>query len=146
MGVECRTTLFSNYAEANCPSADKKLPTLCIGAGRPAADSEARAGPWWSLMFEISESQYKPVEWQRTVQVGSRTWPKVVLDTIQGAINTKLITPDVEIVSAYHRRCATLFLSWYATHTDDSPFIGSHVTSDFFKDKLYIGSLKKSFD
>lgn len=106
-----RTTLFSNYAKDNCPDASTKLPTVCVGAGHMPQDTEPKEGPWWSLMFEISESQYKPVEWQRTVQIGTQQWPKVVLDTIQGAINTRLIPPNAEIVSAYHRRCASPHLS-----------------------------------
>lgn len=31
-------------------------------------------------------------------------WPKVVLDTLDGAINTKLVQKDDQIVSLYHRR------------------------------------------
>lgn len=57
-------------------------------------------------MFEISESQYKPVEWRETVELGGKTWPKVVLDTLQGALSTQLIRDTDEIVSIYHRRCA----------------------------------------
>jgi hypothetical protein len=55
-------------------------------------------------MFEVSESQYKPVEWRETVKIGGRMWPKVVLDTLHGALNTKLIRHTDEIVSIYHRR------------------------------------------
>ena len=75
-----RCTVFSHYAEANSPSADKKLPTLRRGdksLGK-ADDSTPSAGPYWSLMFEVSESaKYKPVD--------SAT---IVEETIQGAINT----------------------------------------------------------
>ncbi len=61
-------------------------------------------GPYWSLMFEVSESaQFKPVD-QSPVTVGGATWPAVVRDTIVGAINTKLIQPSDQIVSIYHRR------------------------------------------
>lgn len=60
-------------------------------------------------MFEISESQYKPVEWRETVQIGGKTWPKVVLDTLQGALNTQLIRETDEIVSIYHRRCVSAY-------------------------------------
>ena len=50
----CRATVFSHYAETNCPGADAKLPTLCTGDGAPVADTQAAAqtGPYWSLMFE----------------------------------------------------------------------------------------------
>jgi hypothetical protein len=53
--------VFSNYAEANCPSEGSNLPTLCMGDGSDADDASAKPGPYWSLMFEISESNYKPV-------------------------------------------------------------------------------------
>jgi uncharacterized protein affecting Mg2+/Co2+ transport len=32
-----------------------------------------QAGPYWSLMFEVSESQFKPVN-QEPVQLGGKTW------------------------------------------------------------------------
>lgn len=74
-----RATVFSNYAAANCPAADAALPTLCMGDGRdPAADADAiqaGVGPYWSLMFEVSESSYRPVN-QELVQLGraARNW------------------------------------------------------------------------
>lgn len=57
-----RTTVFSHYAEANCPAPGTALPTLCLADGSAPADGAAAPGPYWSLMFEISESQYKPVK------------------------------------------------------------------------------------
>lgn len=72
-----RTTVFSNYSAANCPAAATTLPTLCMGDGSaPAAHSaEQAAGPYWSLMFEVTESQYKPVN-QEPVTLGGAagTW------------------------------------------------------------------------
>ena len=68
----------------------------------------AAAGPYWSLMFEISESQYKPVEWRAKVQLGGKEWPKIVYETLQGAINTQLMTHSNEVVSIYHRRYGRL--------------------------------------
>lgn len=53
--------MFSNYAESNCPKEGAKLPTLCKGDCSDPANSDAQEGPYWSLMFEISESNYKPV-------------------------------------------------------------------------------------
>ena len=54
-------------------------------------------------MFEVSESaEFKPVD-QSPVTVGGKQWPALVRDTIQGAINTKLISSADEIVSIYHR-------------------------------------------
>lgn len=102
-----RCTIFSNYAEKNCPDKGNKLPTLCMGDGSDVPDNLKgdREGPWWSLMFEVSESEKKHVN-QEQVKLGGTagTWPDVVRDTIMGAINTKLTTADCEIVSVYHRR------------------------------------------
>jgi hypothetical protein len=87
-----RATVFSHYAEANCPAADALLPTLRTAEGGEGSD-EAKAGPYFSLMFEVSESIRKPVD-----------LAKIVEETIQGAINVNLCSPDAEIVSIYHRR------------------------------------------
>lgn len=96
--------MFSHYAEANCPSPDVALPTLCTGDGGavPAAAAPS-AGPYWSLMFEVSESFMKPVA-QDPVTVGGATWPRVVLDCLNGAIATGLMTGADQVVSLYHRR------------------------------------------
>ena len=78
----------------NVPPAEKTLPTLHMGNGDAPPDSTAKPGPYWSLMFEVSESaKYKPVDVENMIR-----------DTIIGAINTKLIQPTDEIVSTYHRR------------------------------------------
>jgi hypothetical protein len=90
-----RATVFSNYAEGNCPALDARLPTLCRAGGgdastpacsdaaaRPtssegaaASASRALTGPYWSLMFEVSESELKPVDCT-PVRLGtsSSTW------------------------------------------------------------------------
>ncbi|KAL6746416.1 hypothetical protein V8C86DRAFT_1820555 [Haematococcus lacustris] len=100
-----RCTVFSNYAVSNCPDASAALPTLVLGDGSAPADAEAKAGPYWSLMFEVSESQYKPVNLQDVKLAGAAgTWPAVVEDTIKGALATQLIASGNEIVSIYHRR------------------------------------------
>eukprot|EP01026_Neomeris_dumetosa_P049315 TRINITY_DN4291_c0_g3_i1.p4 TRINITY_DN4291_c0_g3~~TRINITY_DN4291_c0_g3_i1.p4 ORF type:complete len:132 (-),score=6.04 TRINITY_DN4291_c0_g3_i1:406-768(-) len=67
-----RTTVFSNYAKKNCPSDDTLLPTLCQGDGSDPVKNGTmqQSGPYWSLMFEISESQYKPVDWKTSVKLG----------------------------------------------------------------------------
>ncbi|KAI8470924.1 MAG: hypothetical protein J3K34DRAFT_520970 [Monoraphidium minutum] len=101
-----RATIFSNYAEANCPPASARLPTLCTGDGRGAAGEGGGGGgegPYWSLMFEISESDAKPVG-QAPVPLAGGTWPEVVRETLAGAVATRLIGPDDEVVSLYHRR------------------------------------------
>ena len=56
-------------------------------------------------MFEISESDYKPVA-QDEVKLGGTggSWPRIVLDTLLGSVATQLTAPGDEIVSIYHRR------------------------------------------
>jgi protoporphyrinogen oxidase len=102
-----RVTVFSHYAEENCPATDVALPTLCRadGGDPPAGSDAATPGPYWSLMFEISESSQKPVA-QDSVAIGGAAgaWPRVVLDTLAGAVATKLVAPGDEVVSVYHRR------------------------------------------
>lgn len=89
-----RCTVFSHYAEANSPAKDIRLPTLRHGdVNQPVSDTSAKEGPYWSLMFEVSESDYKKVNYDTIVQ-----------DTIQGAVNTKMISGTDEIVSIYYRR------------------------------------------
>jgi hypothetical protein len=46
----------------------------------------------WSLMLEVSQSQFKPVDEANLVR-----------DCIQGLINTSQLLPTDEIVSIYHR-------------------------------------------
>lgn len=100
-----RTTVFSNYAAGNCPADGTKLPTLCMGDGSDPSSSEPAAGPYWSLMFEVSESEYKAVDQAATKLGGTAgTWSAVVRDTMLGSIATKLISADDEVVSIYHRR------------------------------------------
>lgn len=52
-----------------------------------------KEGPYWSLMFEISESSMKPIDEKN-----------LIADTISGAVNTTLLLPTDEIVSVYHRK------------------------------------------
>ena len=88
-----RVTCFSTYAEGNTPPASKLLPTLWVGNTRQPSASEPKAGPYWSLMFEINESKYKPVKLETIFE-----------DTIRGAIAVNLLTESSEIVSLYHSR------------------------------------------
>jgi protoporphyrinogen oxidase len=88
-----RCTIFSHYAKANAPADAALLPTLRLASGDAPASAEPQPGPYWSLMFEISESIKKPVD-----------LAKIVEETIQGAINVTLCAPGAEIVSLYHRR------------------------------------------
>jgi len=91
-----RATVFSNYSPYNCPQEDVKLRTL--QTADPALSSQVdtqteRAGPYWSLMLEVSQSTQKPVDEE-----------KLLADSIQGLVNTGLCSPDDEIVSTYHRK------------------------------------------
>lgn len=91
-----RATFFSRYAESNIPKPDVLLPTIQKAGYTEYIDEQfgmRKPGPYWSLMFEVSESREKPVN--------SRT---IVDEVIDGAMNTKLIDPDDEIVSIWHKK------------------------------------------
>lgn len=88
-----RATIFSNYSPYNQPRDDVKLPTLYLANGQKAASSEAKEGPYWSIMLEVSQSTMKPVDEENLLK-----------DCIQGLINTEMIMPEDEIVSTYHRK------------------------------------------
>jgi protoporphyrinogen oxidase len=90
-----RCTVFSNYAEGNFPKGHQKLKTIRL-AEKPdsVADRIEKEGPYWSLMFEVSESaDHKPVNKETIVE-----------ETIQGAINVGLLDPKNEIVSVFYIR------------------------------------------
>jgi hypothetical protein len=87
-----RATIFSNYSPYNQPEAGVKLPTLYHADGSKPASSDAKEGPYWSIMLEISQSSLKPVDVEN-----------ILKDSIQGLINTEMIKPEDEIVSTYHR-------------------------------------------
>lgn len=55
--------------------------------------SEAKEGPYWSIMLEVSQSSMKPVDEENLLK-----------DCIQGLINTDMLKPEDEVVSTYHRR------------------------------------------
>lgn len=88
-----RATIFSNYSPYNQPQSDVKLPTLYKADGSKADSSEAKEGPYWSIMLEVSQSTKKPVD-----------EANILKDCIQGLINTEMILPDDDIVSTYHRK------------------------------------------
>jgi protoporphyrinogen oxidase len=88
-----RATIFSNYSPYNQPQADTKLPTLYNADGSKASSTEAKEGPYWSIMLEVSQSSMKPVDEANLLK-----------DCIQGLINTDMIKPQDEIVSTYHRK------------------------------------------
>jgi hypothetical protein len=99
-----RCTVFSHYAKKNAPADDAKLPTLRHGDKSlpvPAAQAVPVPGPYWSLMFEVSENaEHKPVNLDTIVE-----------ETIQGAINTQV-------------RCMCyLFCTWLFSYATFSPWM-----------------------
>jgi hypothetical protein len=64
-----------------------------LADGSKPQSTEAKEGPYWSIMLEVSESSMKPVN-QETL----------LADCIQGLVNTEMLKPTDEIVSTYHRR------------------------------------------
>ncbi|KAG8404823.1 hypothetical protein J3459_016637 [Metarhizium acridum] len=88
-----RATIFSNYSPYNQPGDNVKLVTKQLANGKRPKSSAAQPGPYWSLMLEVSESSYKPVNHET-----------LLADCIQGLINTELLDPEDEIVSTYVRR------------------------------------------
>ncbi|KAK3943474.1 UDP-galactopyranose mutase [Diplogelasinospora grovesii] len=88
-----RATIFSNYSPYNQPQADVKLPTMYLANGSKPRSTQAKEGPYWSIMLEVSQSTMKPVDEENLLK-----------DCIQGLINTEMIKPEDEIVSTYHRK------------------------------------------
>ncbi|OQN96077.1 hypothetical protein B0A48_17877 [Cryoendolithus antarcticus] len=88
-----RATIFSNYSPNNQPQSSKKLATQQLADGSKPESSEAKEGPYWSIMLEVSESSMKAVD-----------TPNLLRDSIAGLINTEMLSPGDEIVSTYHRR------------------------------------------
>jgi len=86
-----RATVFSNYSPNLVPKADQALKTLRTADGTQQS-SEAKAGPYWSLMLEVCQSAEKPIKVESVLE-----------DCIKGSINTGLIKGNDEIVSLYHR-------------------------------------------
>ena len=83
-------------------------PTL-QGDGKDAVETQPQVGPYWSLMFEVSESKLKAVNNKMEDYAGGR-WAGIVRECVQGALKTQLIQADDQIVSMYHR-CASPALS-----------------------------------
>ncbi len=88
-----RATIFSNYSPFNQPQEDTKLPTTQLANGSNPSSTEAKAGPYWSIMLEVSQSTKKPVDEENLLK-----------DCIQGLVNTDMLKPEDEIVSTYHRK------------------------------------------
>jgi hypothetical protein len=97
-----RCTVFTNYSQNHAPKNDKKLPTIIYGNGTVPVGGGEADGPYWSLMLEVSESKHKPVN--NSTEGTTLNLPQIVLDTIQGCINTGMMKPSDEIVSIHYER------------------------------------------
>lgn len=86
-----RATVFSHYAEGNVPSKTARLKTLRLAGSPELLEEEAKEGPYWSLMMEVSESRLKPLSGD------------LLEETIAGLIATSLCREEDEIVSTYTR-------------------------------------------
>jgi len=95
-----RCTIFSHYAANNVPSANILLKTIRFADGieiLSQIDEEAKPGPYFSLMFEVSSStQYKNLPSDKSEDI--------INDVIQGALNTCLLSAQDEIVSVFYKR------------------------------------------
>jgi hypothetical protein len=88
-----RATIFSNYSDFNTPAQTVKLSTIQRAASTNEFEQGDREGPYWSIMFEVCQSE------QRHVNLET-----LLADTIKGAVATELLRPEDEIVSTYMRR------------------------------------------
>ncbi len=84
-----RVTYLSNYSPHMTP---EPYTDIQPGAAGYPADGPRRNGPYYSLLCETSASEFKPVNESTIIE-----------DTIQGLINSGLITPDerADIVSTW---------------------------------------------
>lgn len=80
--------------------------SLLQGDGTETPGANPEEGPYWSLMFEVSESELKPVN-NDSERFAGGTWAGVVRECVLGALATKLISSDDRIVSLYHRHALT---------------------------------------
>ena len=100
-----RCTVFTNYSNDHAPEESVCLPTIIRGNGTVPADATPKTGPYFSLMLEVSESQeYKPVDAALIMLEGGLNVSKVVLDTIQGCVNTGMMKATDEVVSIHYER------------------------------------------
>lgn len=88
-----RATIFSNYSPNNQPTGDVQLPTKRLANGHKPSSTAPKPGPYWSIMLEVSESSYKPINRD-----------SIVDECIQALITNDMVYPEDEIVSTYYRR------------------------------------------
>ena len=98
-----RCTVFTNYSKDHAPTENTMLPTIVLGDGTEPPVTSAKGGPYWSLMLEVSESKkYKPVD--TALCGGKLNLSKIVMDTIQGCVNTGMMKATDEVVSIHYER------------------------------------------
>lgn len=88
--------------QTDCSWSTNKLEWAAQGDATETPESQPEAGPYWSLMFEVSESKQKAVNNDVADFAGGK-WSGVVKECMLGALATKLIQKDDQIVSLYHR-------------------------------------------
>jgi protoporphyrinogen oxidase len=86
-GDHIQTKCWMYFPESDCPFYRVTV------FSNYSPNNTPRPGATWSLMAEVSESAEKPVD-----------QAKVVEDTIQGMLNTGLISRREDIISLWHRR------------------------------------------
>jgi len=65
---------------------------MYLANGSEPSSKAAAAGPYWSIMLEVSESSMKAVNRETLLK-----------DCIQGLVNTEMLKPEDEVVSTYVR-------------------------------------------
>lgn len=95
---ELSSKCWMYFPEDNCP-----FYRVTLFSKYSPLNVPQEGGPYYSLMVEISESHFKKVRKDSLVE-----------DVIQGLINTKLITPNEQIVSRW---------SFFAEHGYPTPFL-----------------------
>ncbi|XP_078484452.1 uncharacterized protein LOC100178869 [Ciona intestinalis] len=106
-----RACVFSNYDPDSLPSPDTKLHTIRLAKSASTEENtEEKAGPYWSLMLEVSGGPLK------TIQEAT-----VVDDVIRDACSVGLLRDEDEIVSIHLTEM---------THGYPLPTIGSYERVD----------------
>jgi protoporphyrinogen oxidase len=85
--ADIRTKCWMYFPEENCPFYRVTV------FSNYSPNNTPRPGETWSLMAEVSESARKPVDQARVVE-----------ETVQGMVNTRLIADPTKIISKWYRR------------------------------------------
>uniref|UniRef100_F6VRK4 Amine oxidase domain-containing protein n=1 Tax=Ciona intestinalis TaxID=7719 RepID=F6VRK4_CIOIN len=93
-----RACVFSNYDPDSLPPPDTKLHTIRLAkSASNEENTEEKAGPYWSLMLEVSGGPLKTIQ-EATVVLSP---PVLVDDVIRDACSVGLLRDDDEIVSIH---------------------------------------------